>query len=80
MARTRISDLSNYFIAKDRFYLYGQFPSYGDALNHCIKENLDIKDIRTVFNVFGGIDFYSIRETAPIEPMFVIMVDGDKDA
>jgi hypothetical protein len=75
MARTRISDLSNCFIAKERFYLYGQFPSYGKALNHCIRKDIDIKRIRTVFNVFGGIDFYSIRETDIIEPIFFIMGD-----
>lgn len=63
MVRTLLSDIrEGIILLKDYFLMYGQFRSYGEAVNCCIKENISLNKIEPIYSILGKIDFYSIKE------------------
>ena len=66
MANTILSKISTSIISKAPWYMHGQFPNYGTALNYCIKENIDIKKINPIYSLTNKIQFYAIKGLAPI--------------
>lgn len=49
------------FIKGKRWYRWNQFPTYGKALNYCVKHNIPIKRIKKTYYVDGSFDCYVIQ-------------------
>ena len=68
MAHTKISDLYPKAIItkkEKKWYFYGQFRTKGEAVDHCIRNNISLDKIVPVYNLFGKIDFYTIDREKP---------------